>query len=99
MAIKIVLLYITKVDWRDHMMMSYLLLMTFLTNLSTATPTEDVCGLQGRLLKNKSYLVTFHESILISLGAFLLTLIFQIVLHHYNPFTIFIKYYLICKAK
>ena len=34
---------------------------------STATRMEEVCGLQRRLLKNKTHLVTFHESIMVNL--------------------------------
>ena len=37
---------------------------------STATLMEELYGLQRRLLKNISHLVTFHESILVSLWIF-----------------------------
>ena len=34
---------------------------------STATPTEETCGLQKEtMFKNKPHLVTFHETILVS---------------------------------
>ena len=51
------------------MIMSYLLLMIFFFEQKyphTATPMEEVCGPPEGLLKNKPYLVIFHESILVS---------------------------------
>ena len=35
-----------------HIMISYICLLTFVTNLSTATQMEEVCGPQGDYIKN-----------------------------------------------
>ena len=57
-------------SWTEKFM-SYMLLMTFYQwHSRTATPTEEMSGLQGGLLKNKPHMVTFHKSILVSLKTF-----------------------------
>ena len=43
---------------------------------STTTPMEDMWTTRGTMLKNKPNLVTFHESILVRLWTFQLTLIY-----------------------
>ena len=66
-----------RVNWNVHRLMSYLLITCFdQWDPSTATLIEEVCEPQGiSMWKNKPHLVTFHESILLSIWTFLLNFI------------------------
>ena len=64
-----------KMDRKVHIMASYLLLVTFLRFKHYNTDGRSVWTGRGTLLKNKPHLVTFHETILVSLRTSQLTLV------------------------
>ena len=67
-----------RVSWKVHVMTSYLLLMTFLTNKIQVLQHQwkKYVDCKGVYVQNKSHLVTFHENILVSLWTFQPTLIY-----------------------
>ena len=64
------------IGWKVHKMTSYLLLMTFwpMVFKHCITDGRSTWTSSGTILKNKHHLVTLHESILVSLCTFQLTL-------------------------
>ena len=68
----------TRVGWKVHMM-TYQLLMTFLTNPSTATVMEKVCGWAGGLCWNINLI--WSHSIMFSLWTLQPTPVYTIYVH------------------
>ena len=78
------LIYCTRMESINiHIMTSYLLLMTFLTNrIQILQQRWQKCvDCKGDYVENKPHLVTFHESILVSLWTFQLTLVHECVIY------------------
>ena len=75
-----------RVCWRVHRLTSYLLLTFFFFLLigSKYSNTNRSMWIPRRIGKNKSYFVTFHESIIVILWTFQLNLVYSVESLHKN---------------